>query len=46
MQLDPPLYRPLAVFTRGTWSPQATAFHTALLDIDWPTVPADALIEN
>ena len=44
--LDPPVYRPLAVFTRGTWSPQAEAFRDALRSLDWLDVPDGAVIEN
>lgn len=44
--LNPPIYRPLAVFTRGTWSPQAEAFRDALQALEWLEVPADAVIEN
>ena len=44
--LDPPVFRPLAVFTRETWSPQADAFRAALQAIDWVDVPAGAIIEN
>ena len=46
LQLDPPIYRPLAVFTRGTWSPQAEAFRDALQAVEWIEVPANAVIEN
>lgn len=44
--LDPPVFRPLAVFTRGTWSPQAEAFRDALRAVDWVDVPDGAVIEN
>lgn len=44
--LDPPIYRPLAVFTRGTWSPQAEAFRDALRTVDWPALPPRAVIEE
>ena len=32
LPLRPPVHRPLAVFTRGTWSPQAEAFRDALME--------------
>lgn len=46
LPLRPPVHRPLAVFTRGTWSPQAEAFRDALQADDWPALPRDAVIED
>lgn len=46
LPLDPRIYDPLAVLTRGTWSPQAEAFRDVLQAVDWLDVPADAIIEN
>ncbi len=43
VRIDPPIYRPLAVFTRGVWSPQAAAFRTALERISWERLPANAI---
>lgn len=46
VELRPPVYRPLAIFTRGTWSPQAIAFRDALREIDWQPVDPHAVIES
>ena len=43
VRIDPPIYRPLAVFTRGVWSPQAAAFRTALERISWERLPKNAI---